>query len=145
MVKKIIEEDVDIVLGSRFLIQGGALAGGMPLYKFVANRILSNMQNFFLGLSLSEYHTGYRAYKIDFLKKVPFMRNSNDFDFDSQILIQGKVFGFKFGEVPVKTRYFKEASSVNFFVSMRYGIKTLKILFEYMLFKLKLYKPSIFI
>jgi len=117
----------------------------MPLYKFVSNRILSTIQNFILGLNLSEYHTGYRAYKIEFLKKVPFLRNSNDFDFDSQILVQAKVFGFKFGEVPVKTKYFKEASSVNFFVSVRYGFKTLKVLIDYILFKFNILKIPIFL
>lgn len=145
MVKKINEDNVDIVLGSRFLIKGGALSGGMPLYKFIANRSLTALQNFILGLNLSEFHTGYRAYTSEFLKKIPFLRNSNDFDFDSQILVQAKVFGLKFGEVPVKTKYFQEASSVNFSVSVRYGFKTLKVLLDYILFKFNLYKSRIFL
>ena len=116
----------------------------MPVYKFIANRALSNLQNFILQMNLSEYHTGYRAYKIEFLKKVPFLRNSNDFVFDTQVLVQGKVFGFKFGEVPVQTRYFKEASSVNFLVSTVYGLKTLKVLLDYILFKLNIYRHPVF-
>jgi len=144
MVRKINVDNEHIVLGSRFLIKGGALAGGMPLYKFIANRCLTTLQNSILGLNLTEFHTGYRAYSKDFLNKVPFLRNSNDFDFDSQILVQAKVFGFRIGEIPIQTKYFQEASSVGFTVCVRYGFKTLKVLLDYLLYILKLHKSPIF-
>jgi glycosyltransferase involved in cell wall biosynthesis len=123
----------DLVLGSRFFIPGQARRGGMPWWKIVANRFLTACENAVLGLHLSEYHTGYRAYSRRFLERVPFLRNSNDFVFDTQILVQARSFGFRIAEVPVSTRYFAEASSVNFRVSTVYGLKTLWVLVRYTL------------
>jgi glycosyltransferase involved in cell wall biosynthesis len=126
----------DIVLGSRFYTPGQAKAGGMPWWKRVANRFLTTCENLVLGLHLTEYHTGYRAYSRRFLRTVPFLRNSNDFVFDTQILVQAASFGFTIAEVPVSTRYFAEASSVNFKTSVVYGLKTVGVLLRYVLHRL---------
>lgn len=124
MVAPILEGKADIVLGSRFL-GGGALKGGMPIYKFISNRCLTTMQNLVLGTNLSEFHTGYRAYSRQFLERVPFLRNSIAFVFDAEILCQAVYFGFQVAEIPVETRYFPEASSINFWNSVKYGLGVL--------------------
>jgi glycosyltransferase involved in cell wall biosynthesis len=134
MVKPILGGTADIVLGSRFL-GGGALKGGMPMYKFIANRCLTFCQNLVLGTSLSEFHTGYRAYSRKFLETVPFLRNSLAFVFDAEILCQAAYFNFRIAEIPVETRYFPEASSINFFNSVKYGLSILNTLGKYMLAK----------
>jgi hypothetical protein len=129
----VIEQDkADIVLGSRWLGLDPATAG-MPLWKRIGNRFLTHVENRVLGLHLSEYHTGYRAYSRRFLETVPFLENSNDFVFDSQILVQAATFGFRIGEVPAIGRYFKEASSVGLARSVSYGMKTLAVLGRYVL------------
>jgi len=129
----------DVVMGSRFLTPGGARTGGMPWWKRIANRFLSTCENAVLGLDLSEYHTGYRAYTRRFLTTVPFLRNANDFVFDTQILAQAAAFKFNVAEVPVTTRYFAEASSVNFRVSLVYGLKTMWTLIRYQLHRFGLH------
>jgi glycosyltransferase involved in cell wall biosynthesis len=110
----------DMVIGSRIL-GSGALKGGMPVWKYVANRLLTLFENVLLGAHLSEYHTGYRAYSRDLLDALPWQRNSDDFVFDNQILAQAIVGGYAIGEVSVPTRYFAEASSIGFRRSVRYG------------------------
>lgn len=132
IMKPIIAGEADIVLGSRMLMPGGAIKGGMPKYKYISNKILSALENIILNQDLSEYHTGYRAYSRKFLETIPFLRNSNDFVFDTQVLIQAKAFNFRIAEIPVTTRYFKDASSVNFWVSTIYGLKTLWFLLIYL-------------
>jgi glycosyltransferase involved in cell wall biosynthesis len=114
----------DMVLGSRIL-GSGALRGGMPLWKYIANRLLTLFENLLLGAHLSEYHTGYRAYSRALLDGMPWQRNSDDFVFDNQILAQAIVAGFGIGEVSVPTRYFAEASSIGFRRSVRYGFGVL--------------------
>ncbi|MEA2647488.1 MAG: hypothetical protein QOE92_2571 [Chloroflexota bacterium] len=131
MVEEIRSGRADVVLGSRMLVKGEARRGGMPWWKRAANRFLSTLENVTLGQHLSEYHTGYRAYSRRFLETVPFLRNSNSFHFDTQILVQASSFGFKIGEIPVSTRYFPEASSVGFKGSVSYGINTLVTLGRY--------------
>src|SRR5262244_2580393 len=111
----------DVVLGSR-IIGGTALRGGMPLYKYVANRLLTAFENLFLGIKLSEYHTGYRAFSRDVLTRLPLLENSDDFVFDNQMLAQCAHFGFRIGEVSCPTKYFEEASSINFRRSVQYGL-----------------------
>jgi hypothetical protein len=111
----------DMVIGSRIL-SGGALRGGMPLYKYVSNRFITFLENVFLGAKLSEYHTGYRAYHRRVLEKIPFEKFSNDFIFDNQFLIAAIQAGFSIGEVSCPTKYFKEASSINFKRSLKYGL-----------------------
>src|SRR5271168_529706 len=114
----------DVVLGSR-IIGGQALRGGMPLWKYVANRFLTAWENLFLRIKLSEYHTGYRAFSRDVLTRLPLLENSDDFVFDNQMLAQCVHFGFRIGEVSCPTRYFAEASSINFRRSVKYGFGVL--------------------
>src|SRR5579862_5537837 len=111
----------DVVLGSR-IIGGQALHGGMPLYKYISNRFLTAFENLFLRVKLSEYHTGYRAFSRKVLIKLPLLENSDDFVFDNQMLAQCVHFRFRIGEVSCPTKYFEEASSINFRRSVTYGL-----------------------
>jgi glycosyltransferase involved in cell wall biosynthesis len=114
----------DMVLASRIL-GGGALKGGMPMYKYIANRLLTAFQNLFLGVKLSEYHTGYRAFSRQLLQTLPLLENSDDFVFDNQMIAQAVMFNFNIGEISCPTKYFKEASSINFRRSVKYGLEVL--------------------
>lgn len=145
IVEPILRGDADIVLGSRMMDRRKALEGGMPLYKFCANIFLTTMENLALGLRLSEYHTGYRAYSRHFLETVPYLRNSNDFVFDTEILVQAADFGMRIREIPVATKYFKEASSVSFFNSTIYGLKTLGCLMRYLLHRSRIFRCRLFL
>jgi GT2 family glycosyltransferase len=128
---RVIEDgEADIVLGSRWLGLDPAKAG-MPWWKRLGNRFLTAAENRVLGLQLSEYHTGYRAYSRRFLEAIPFLENSNDFVFDTQVLIQAATFGFKIGEVPAIGKYHEDASSISFSTSTVYGLKTLGALVRY--------------
>src|SRR5450432_460749 len=122
----------DVVLGSR-IIGGRALLGGMPLYKYVANRLLTAFENLFLRVKLSEYHTGYRAFSSKVLTTLPLLENSDDFVFDNQMLAQCVHFGFRIGEVSCPTKYFEEASSINFSRSVTYGLGVLKTTLQFAL------------
>jgi len=122
----------DVVLGSR-IIGGTALRGGMPLYKYIANRLLTAFENMFLGIKLSEYHTGYRAFSREVLTRLPLGENSDDFVFDNQMLAQCVHFGFRIGEVSCPTKYFGEASSINFRRSVQYGLGVLKTTIQFAL------------
>ena len=124
MVAPIVAGEADMVLGSRLAIPGAALAAGMPRWKFVANRFLTTIQNRIMGTSLTEAHTGYRAYSRELLLGVPFLRNSLDFSFDSEMLYQAAELGYRIEEVPARCRYFEEASSVGFRTGVVYGLKT---------------------
>jgi glycosyltransferase involved in cell wall biosynthesis len=132
MIQPILDARSEIVLGSR-LLSGTALSGGMPWWKFVANRFLTVVENSVFGLHLSEYHTGFRAYSRRLLQTLPFLLNSDDFVFDQEIMAQAVCFGFRVGEIPVPTRYFAEASSVNFQRSVEYGLAVLKLMLRYLL------------
>ena len=125
MVTPILLGEADLVLGSRLAEPGMARAGGMPLYKYVANRALTAVENRLLGTHLSEMHTGYRAYSRRLLLQVPFLRNALDFSFDSEMLMQSIHLGFRVAEVPARTRYFDDASSISLRPSVVYGVKTL--------------------
>lgn len=114
-----------MVLGSR-IISGSALKGGMPLYKYIANRFLTLVENILLGQKISEYHTGYRAFSKELLSKLPLHRCSNDFVFDNEMIAQAIYFGFSVGEVSCPTKYFPEASSINFRRSVKYGFSVLR-------------------
>jgi len=133
----------DVVLGSR-IIGGQALRGGMPRYKYVANRLLTAFENLFLGLKLSEYHTGYRAFSSDVLTKLPLLENSDDFVFDNQMLAQCAHFGFRIGEVSCPTKYFDEASSINFRRSVKYGFGVLGTTMQFALQRIGLAHFPIF-
>jgi glycosyltransferase involved in cell wall biosynthesis len=115
----------DVALGSRIL-GGGALRGGMPLYKYVSNRLLTAFQNLMMGAKLSEYHTGFRAFSRDLLEALPLESNSDDFVFDNQMLAQAVLAGARIGEISCPTRYFPEASSINFRRSSVYGLGVLR-------------------
>src|SRR5437660_12877807 len=127
----------DVVLGSR-IIGGTALRGGMPLYKYIANRFLTALENIFLRVKLSEYHTGYRAFSRKVLTELPLLENSDDFVFDNQTLAQCVYFGFRIGEVSCPTKYFEEASSINFSRSVKYGLGVLATTLQFALQKLGL-------
>ncbi len=135
MIAPIQRGEADCVLGSRMLQKGGASAGGMPIYKQIGNRLLTLIENAILGQRLSEYHTGYRAYSRRLLMCVPFGQNSNNFVFDTEIIIQVLVAGFCIKEIPIPTRYFAHASSVDFFKSVQYGFAILKRLAFYLMWK----------
>jgi len=130
LIAPILEGRSDIVLGSRFL-EKGALEGDMPLYKYIANRFLTFCQNKVLGLSLSEFHTGLRAYSRTFLERAGWQDYSDDFLFDAQILITAAKYNFRISEISIETRYFKEASQVDFFTGIRYGLGILWELARY--------------
>ncbi len=132
LIQPIQEGKADMVLGSRFL-QGGTLAGGMPLYKYISNRFLTTVENTVLGQHLSECHTGFRAYSRRMLETIPFLLNSDDFVFDTEVIAQAVAYGFHIAEIGVPTRYFAEASSVNFGRSVVYGFSTLIVMVRYLL------------
>jgi len=144
LIRPIQEGRADMVLGSRFL-GSGALKGGMPLYKFIANRFLTISENLVLGQHLSECHTGFRAYSRRMLETIPFLLNSDDFVFDTEVIAQAVAFGFTIAEIGVPTRYFKEASSVNFRRSVIYGLSTLSVMWRYLLAKWGVVRYSQFI
>jgi glycosyltransferase involved in cell wall biosynthesis len=133
----------DVVLGSR-IIGGTALRGGMPLYKYISNRLLTAFENMFLGVKLSEYHTGYRAFSREVLTRLPLRENSDDFVFDNQMLAQCVHFGFRIGEVSCPTKYFEEASSINFRRSVHYGLGVLRTTLQFALQRLGLVHLAIF-
>jgi glycosyltransferase involved in cell wall biosynthesis len=133
MVEPILAGDADMVLGSRLLEPGAALAAGMPRWKYAANRFLTMMENLIMGTHLSEAHTGYRAYSRRLLLTVPFLRNSLDYAFDSELLMQAAHFGLRIREVPARCRYFDDASSVGFKSGAVYGLKTLRAGFRLLL------------
>jgi glycosyltransferase involved in cell wall biosynthesis len=143
MVQPILDNLADMVMGSRIL-NGKALEGGMPLWKFVANRILTVMENIIYGTRLTDCHSGFRAYSRRLLTTLPFLLNSDDFVFDSQVIAQAVKFGFKIREIAVPARYFPEASSVNFKVSTIYGIKTCGVMLSFLLQRIGLIRPRIF-
>lgn len=143
LIQPIIENRIDIMLGSRIRTRQEALKGGMPHYKYISNRMLSFIENIILGLNLSEYHTGFRAFRREILQKLPLEKFSNDFVFDQEILIAAHAAGFKIGEIAVPVRYFKEASSINFSRSAIYGLMILYTLLLYLLLRLG-FKTKIF-
>jgi glycosyltransferase involved in cell wall biosynthesis len=125
MVTPILEHKADMVLGSRFAEPGAARAGGMPLYKYLANRALTAIENRVMGTRFTELHTGYRAYSRELLLTVPFLRNALDFSFDTEMVMQATEMGFRVTEVPARSRYFEDASSVTIGPATVYGLKTL--------------------
>ncbi len=136
-------EQYDVVLGSRILSEG-QLEGGMPLYKYIANRILTGIQNILLNKKLSEYHTGYRAFSRRVLNALPLNENSDDFLFDNQMLSQVCFFNFSIGEISCPVKYFEDASSINLWRSIIYGIGVLKTSFEFRLQSWGILKTKIF-
>lgn len=134
----------DIVLGSRIRSRQEALAGGMPLYKYVSNRFLTALENCALGQNLGDFHSGFRVYRRQVLERLPFDQNSDDFVFDTQLLVQAVRWGFRLGDIPVPVRYFPEASSINFQRSVRYGLATLGVVGQYWLDRWGIWHSRIF-
>jgi glycosyltransferase involved in cell wall biosynthesis len=140
----LIADDVyKVVLGSRILGKG-AMKGGMPVYKYISNRFLTFIQNVLMNQKLSEYHTGYRAFNAEVLRNINYHANSNDFIFDNQMLSQIFWAGYEIAEITCPTKYFRDASSINLFRSIRYGLGVLWISFSYFLGKIGFYKSKIF-
>jgi glycosyltransferase involved in cell wall biosynthesis len=133
----------DVALGSR-IIGGQSLRGGMPLYKYLANRFLTFVQNIGIQAKLSEYHTGYRAFSREVLERLPLEENSDDFVFDNEMLAQAHYFGFSIGEISCPTRYFEDASSINFTRSVQYGLGVLATTLKFILARLDLWTAPIF-
>jgi len=136
--------NVDFVMGSRIRTRAEALEGGMPVWKYIANRCLTIFENVILGQNLGDFHSGFRAYRRDVLETVPWSLNSDDFVFDTQFLAQSVFFGFRLGDIPVPVRYFAEASSINFRRSTRYGLLTLWVMLQFCLNRLGLLRSAIF-
>jgi glycosyltransferase involved in cell wall biosynthesis len=136
LVQPILDGQKDLMLGSRFL--GDPLAGGMPRWKYLSNRFLTILENVAFGLHLSEYHTGFRAYSRELLESIPYRLNSDDFVFDQELVAQAVATRMRVGEIAVPTRYFKEASSVNFRRSVVYGLSTLRVVLRFLLHRLRL-------
>lgn len=134
----------DVLLGSRIRTRREALDGGMPGWKYLANRLLTTAENVALGQNLGDFHSGFRAYRREVLETIPWEANTDDFAFDSQFLAQSVYFGFKLGDIPVPVRYFDEASSINFRRSVKYGCTTLWILVQFWLHRLGLARFRIF-
>ena len=137
LVAPIESSEADVVLGSRFL-QGDVMRQGMPWWKYLGNRFLTSVENLILGLRLSEYHTGYRAFSRRLLEEIPFLMNSDKFVFDQEMLVQATHMRFRIKEVPVPTRYFPEASSAGFVASSIYGMSILLLLGRYLLHRMSL-------
>lgn len=133
----------DVAIASRMLGMG-ALRGGMPVYKYIANRMLTSFQNLLTWHKLSEYHTGYRAFSREVLENLPLLSNSDDFVFDNEMLAQVMSFGYRIGEISCPTKYFKEASSINFFRSIVYGLGVVATSVRYRLWRWGLTKSTIF-
>jgi glycosyltransferase involved in cell wall biosynthesis len=134
----------DVVLGSRIRARGEALAGGMPGWKYLANRVLTLTENLVLGQNLGDFHSGLRIYTRAVLETIPFDANSDDFVFDSEFLAQAAYFGFRIGDVPVPARYFAEASSINFRRSIVYGLGTVRVLGQYVARRVGVGRSSLF-
>jgi hypothetical protein len=134
----------DVVLGSRIRTRQEALAGGMPLYKYISNRGLTIVENMAFGQNLGDFHSGFRAYRREVLETIPYDRNSDDFVFDSEFLAQAVHFGFKLGDIPVPVRYFDEASSINFRRSVVYGLSTLNVIAKFWAHRLNLMHNPLF-
>lgn len=143
LVRPILEGEADMVIGSR-IMNGRALEGGMPIWKYIANRFLTKAENLVYGTRLTDCHSGFRAYSRRLLQTVPFLLNSDDFVFDSQMIAQAVHAGFTIKEIPVQARYFPEASSVNFRVSLIYGFKTLWVMLSFALHRLGVARFRVF-
>jgi glycosyltransferase involved in cell wall biosynthesis len=142
LIAPILAGDADLMLGSRFL--GDPLAGGMPRWKYISNRFLTIVENIAFGLHLSEYHTGLRAYSRRLLQRIPYRLNSDDFVFDQELVAQVVAAGMRrrIGEIAVPTRYFEEASSVNFRRSVVYGLSTLRVVLRYLLHRARIRRSA---
>lgn len=134
----------DIIIGSRVRTRKETIEGGMPLYKYISNRILTAMENTVFGQNLGDFHSGFRVYKRQVLENISFENNSDDFVFDTEFLAQAIYRGFKVGDIPIPTRYFPEASSINFKRSLKYGLECLLVMAKYILQRTGLFHIELF-
>jgi glycosyltransferase involved in cell wall biosynthesis len=135
----------DVVMGSRIRSRAEAMSGGMPVYKYFFNRCLTLFENLMLGQNLGDFHSGFRVYRREVLERIPFEKNSDDFVFDTQFLVQAVRLGFRLGDIPVPVRYFDEASSINFRRSVVYGLRTLTSVGSYWLDRLRIKRSPLFV
>ena len=145
LVAPIVDKEADLVLGSRMLEPGQARQGGMPLYRFVANKALTKVENLALDRNFSELHTGYRAYSRQFLETIPFMRNSDNFVFDTQLIAQAIAFDQRVAEVPIHTRYHADASSTSMQANIVYGLSTLGVMLQWKLYQAGVWRSKLFV
>jgi glycosyltransferase involved in cell wall biosynthesis len=134
----------DVILGSRIRTRRETLECGMPIYKYISNRFLTTVENFVMGQNLGDFHSGFRAYTRQVLETIDYHANSDDFVFDTEFLAQAVYYGFRLGDIPIPTRYFEEASSINFGRSLKYGIQTMTTMVKFMLQKMRLASFEIF-
>lgn len=134
----------DVIIGSRIRTRRETLDAGMPVYKYISNRLLTFTENFTLGQNLGDFHSGFRVYRREVLEKIDYRNNSDDFVFDTQFLAQAVYFGFRIGDIPIPARYFAEASSINFKRSVTYGLLTLKVMGDYILQRTGLVRSPLF-
>ena len=134
----------DVILGSRIRTRRETLACGMPVYKYISNRLLTIFENIVLGQNLGDFHSGFRVYTRRVLETIPYRQNSNDFVFDTEFLAQAVYYGFRIGDIPIPTRYFDEASSINFIRSTKYGLQTLLVMAKYLIQKSGMFRFKIF-
>jgi glycosyltransferase involved in cell wall biosynthesis len=134
----------DVILGSRIRTRKETLNSGMPIYKYISNRFLTIIENFILGQNVGDFHSGFRVYNREVLETIPYTNNSNDFVFDTEFLAQCVYHGFRIGDIPIPTRYFDEASSINFKRSLKYGFQTILVMLKYLIQKTGLFKFKIF-
>lgn len=134
----------DVILGSRIRTRQETLNGGMPVYKYISNRVLTFLENMILGQNLGDFHSGFRVYKREVLEQIDYHKNSDDFVFDTEFLAQAVYHKFRIGDIPIPTRYFPEASSINFKRSITYGIQTIWVMIKYVLQKMGIFRFSIF-
>jgi glycosyltransferase involved in cell wall biosynthesis len=134
----------DIIMGSRIRTRQEALGGGMPIYKYISNRFLTIVENIVLGQNIGDFHSGFRVFKREVLEKIEYHENSDDFVFDTEFLAQAVFQGYRIGDIPIPTRYFAEASSINFKRSIRYGIQTIIVMIKYLLQKTGISRFKIF-
>ena len=135
----------DVIMGSRIRTRRETLECGMPIYKYISNRFLTTVENMSMGQNLGDFHSGFRAYTRAVLETVDFHKNSDDFVFDTEFLAQSVYHGFRLGDIPIPTRYFDEASSINFRRSLKYGLQTLAVMAKFLLQKMRLASFSIFV
>src|SRR6185436_12496410 len=135
----------DVVLGNRIRSRAEAMRGGMPYYKYLSNRLLTVTENLLLGQNLGDFHSGFRVIRREVLERIPFERNSDDFVFDSQFLVQAVRLGYRLGDIPVPCRYSEESSSINFRRSVVYGLGTLATLALFWLDRLRIWRSPLFV
>jgi glycosyltransferase involved in cell wall biosynthesis len=134
----------DIIIGTRIRTRRETLEGGMPVYKYISNRILTSIENSILGQNLGDFHSGFRVYKREVLEKINFHENSDDFIFDTELLTQAVHLGFRIGDIPIPTRYAPEASSINFRRALKYGIQTLIVMAKFILHRTGIFHSKLF-